>query len=153
MRTGRTWVVLLLLGVTTASAEEVSVSRYRITASVGAPGSSREQPDPAVLVALCRDADGCDAVLLADQDGLVAVGRQRMTISTTLTDHWASSLAAPGVVYDNGNGVEETVVTSTVDGTCTFSDIDEAGPDTTADFSVTATWGGAPLDCALTLID
>jgi hypothetical protein len=139
-------------GVT--NAEEVSVSRYRLTVQASsAPGEVRTAVDVNALNALCRDDDGCAAVLVSDVGGARIVANARLLLSPTQTSSWSTS-DQPNNVLADGDDNEDVVVAIVTDGGCGFRDADAAtGTDDVLAFSVTATSIGFPIVCKLTLID
>jgi len=135
------------------NAEEVSVSRYRLTVQASAVGEVRTAVDVTALNALCRDDDGCAAVLVSDVGGARIVANARLLLSPTQPSLWSTS-DQPNNVLTDGDDLEEVVVGIVTDGECGFRDADAAtGTDDALGFSVTATSIGFTVLCKLTLID
>jgi hypothetical protein len=135
-------------------AEEVSVSRYRLTVQASStPGEVRTAVQDSVLNALCRDDDGCAVVLVSDVGGARIVANARLLLSPTQASLWSTS-DQPNNVLTDGDDNEEVVVGIVTDGECSFRDADAAtGTDDALGFSVTAKSIGFTIVCKLTLID
>jgi len=145
-------VVVLQIGVaaSAAMAEEISLSRYRLTTEATVINQTvREQIDATVLADFCQDEDGCAVLLVSDDTGARFAKEARLMLSVTLPGAW-STTENFGFLLIDGNATPESVISF---GGCTFSDVDDDGSDNTQVFSLTAQYNAISIKCILTLMD
>jgi len=147
--------LVLSLAVPLTAQEAVTVSRYRLTLTVGPGGSDAVAVDLAKFEERCRDDDGCELTLAGGELPGTIEGAKNARLFVSQLDHLWFTNDSSGT---NANKFPDRVFAVFGDsGECHLMDVDDfEGNDNTDAFAlqtVATALDSPPFHCTLTVID
>jgi hypothetical protein len=149
----RLLLALTLLAPPVSALDGPTMSRFEIHVTSGSPVFNLDQT---LVDSLCRDEDGCDAVLSLESTAQDWVLMQRVRLNLPLLNSLHSW--STGTIHGQDHNTTKEQVAGVSHGgvnaaTCGFNDADGPADDSDTDFGFSVQATGANAVCDLVLID